>query len=180
MLMERQASNADWIQEMVGIPQKDKEAIRKTGRENLQMQGLIFSRWTQVMMRFERAMYQNPDQDLNKLWWDLVEEYQLITRPEGRNEPDWAAKIHLAQSPVYYHNYELGELTACQLQHYIVHNILKDQNGLQLSYANKVEIGDYLKARVFTPGASLRWDALVKYATGETLAAKYFAEEYVK
>ena len=22
-------------------------------------------------------MYENPDQDLNKLWWDLVEKYQM-------------------------------------------------------------------------------------------------------
>jgi peptidyl-dipeptidase A len=180
MLMERQASNADWLQTMVGIPEKDKEAIRTAGEENLRMQGLIFSRWTQVMMRFERAMYQNPDQDLNKLWWDLVEEYQFIKRPEGRNEPDWAAKIHLAQSPVYYHNYELGELTACQLQYYIIHSILKEQSSPQPSYANRVEIGNYLKARVFSPGTSLRWDALIKEATGEPLTAKYFAEEYVK
>jgi peptidyl-dipeptidase A len=178
--MERQASNAEWLQVMVGIPEKDKEAIRKAGEESLHMQGLIFSRWTQVMMRFERALYQNPDQDLNKLWWDLVEEYQLVTRPEGRTEPDWAAKIHLAQAPVYYHNYELGELTACQLQHYIILNVLKEQTSPQPSYANRVEIGDYLKARVFAPGSILRWDALVKEATGEPLTAKYFAEEYVK
>jgi peptidyl-dipeptidase A len=180
MLMERQASNVDWLQATVGIPEKDREAIQKTGEENLRMQGLIFSRWTQVMMRFERAMYENPDQDLNKLWWDLVEEYQFVKRPEGRNEPDWAAKIHLAQSPVYYHNYELGELTACQLQHYIIHNILKEQSGPQPSYLNRVEIGDYLKTHVFAPGTSLRWDALIKEATGEPLSAKYFAEEYVK
>ena len=69
MLMERQPSNADWLQAMVGIPDKEKEMIRKTGEENLRMHALIFCRWTQVMMRFEKAMYENPDQDLNKLWW---------------------------------------------------------------------------------------------------------------
>jgi hypothetical protein len=30
------------------------------------------------------------------------------------------------------------------------------------------------------PGASLRWDELMKYATDEPLTAKYFAEEFVK
>ena len=44
---------------------------------------LIFSRWCQVMLRFEKGMYENPDQDLNKLWWDLVEKYQLLKRPDG-------------------------------------------------------------------------------------------------
>ncbi|HVN48260.1 MAG TPA: M2 family metallopeptidase, partial [Bacteroidota bacterium] len=180
MMMERQASNADWLSTMVGIPASENEAIRKAGEESLRMHGLIFSRWTQVMMRFERGMYQNPDQDLNKLWWDLVEQYQHIKRPEGRNEPDWAAKIHLSQSPVYYHNYELGELTASQLQHYIAANVLKQTDTKNVCFAGKPAIGDYLKKYVFNPGASLRWDELMKYATGEPLTAKYFAEEFVK
>ena len=36
---------------------------------------------------------------------------------EGRAAaPDWAAKIHIATNPVYYHNYMLGEMMASQLQ----------------------------------------------------------------
>jgi peptidyl-dipeptidase A len=180
MLMERQPSNADWLQTMVGISNKDKEMIRAVGQENLRMHALIFCRWTQVMMRFEKAMYENPDQDLNKLWWSLVKEYQMVTPPEGRNAPDWAAKIHLAQYPAYYHNYQLGELTASQLQHEIAKNVLKQESINEVCFANKPEVGTYLKAKVFAPGASLRWDALIKEATGEPLSAKFFAEEYVK
>jgi peptidyl-dipeptidase A len=180
MLMERQPSNADWLQAMVGISEKEKDAIRKAGRENRRMSALIFCRWTQVMMRFEKAMYENPDQDLNGLWWSLVKEYQMLTPPEGRNAPDWAAKIHLAQYPAYYHNYELGELTASQLQHYIAKNVLNQENTREVCFVDRPEIGTYLKTRVFAPGASLRWDALIKYATDEPLSAKYFSEEYVK
>ena len=180
MMMERQSDNADWLQTMVGVSGKDKETIRAEGQENLRMHALIFCRWTQVMMRFEKAMYENPDQDLNRLWWNLVKEFQMITPPEGRNAPDWAAKIHLSQSPAYYHNYELGELTASQLQQYIAKNILKQENTKEVCFANKPEVGTYLKTKVFAPGASLRWDALIKEATGEPLSAKFFAEEYVK
>jgi peptidyl-dipeptidase A len=180
MMMERQADNADWLSAMVGLSGKDKETIRAEGLENLRMHALIFCRWTQVMMRFEKAMYENPDQDLNKLWWSLVQEYQMITPPAGRNTADWAAKIHLSQVPAYYHNYELGELTASQLQHYIAKNVLKQENTKDVCFANKPEVGTYLKERVFAPGASLRWDALIKEATGEPLSAKYFAEEYVQ
>jgi peptidyl-dipeptidase A len=180
MMMERQSSNADWLQAMVGVSGKDKETIRAEGLENLRMHALIFCRWTQVMMRFEKTMYENPDQDLNRLWWSLVKEYQLVTPPDGRNAPDWAAKIHLSQSPAYYHNYELGELMASQLQHYIAKNVLKQESIKEVCFANKPEVGTYLKQRVFAPGASLRWDALIKEATGEPLSAKFFAEEYVK
>lgn len=180
MMMGRQVDNADWLQEMVGISSNDKNTIRNEGRENLRMQALIFSRWTQVMMRFEKSMYEDPDQDLNKLWWNLVKEYQMVTPPEGRNAPDWAAKIHLSQSPAYYHNYELGELMASQLQSYIAKNILKQDNIREVCFTNKPEVGKYLETKVFAPGASLRWDALIKAATGEPLSAKFFAEEYVK
>jgi peptidyl-dipeptidase A len=180
MLMERQASNAEWLQVMLGASDKDKETIRAAGQENLRMHALIFCRWSQVMMRFEKAMYENPEQDLNRLWWDLVKEYQMVTPPEGRNAPDWAAKIHLAQYPAYYHNYQLGELTASQLQTFIAKNVLKQKDTKEVCFANKPEVGEFLKTSIFTPGARLRWDALIKEATGEPLSAKYFAEEYVK
>ena len=63
-----------------------------------------------MVFRFEKALYANPGQDLNKVWWDLVEKYQEIKRPEGRNQPDYASKIHIVTVPVYYQNYMLGEL----------------------------------------------------------------------
>jgi len=180
MLMERQAGNADWLQAMVGISASDWESVRTVGRENLRMKALIFCRWEQVMMRFERALYENPDQNLNQLWWNLVKEYQWVTSPEGRNAPDWAAKIHLAQYPAYYHNYQLGELAASQLQNYIARNVLKlEKNVGGVCFAGKPEVGEYLKSRVFALGAVRRWDELMKNATGEALSAKFFAEEYL-
>ncbi|MCK7529636.1 MAG: hypothetical protein MZV63_00520 [Marinilabiliales bacterium] len=39
---------------------------------------------------------------------------RLLAKPEGRNMPDWATKIHVALYPCYYHNYLLGELLASQ------------------------------------------------------------------
>ena len=178
-LMERQCYNPDWLQTMVGISDKDKEAVARVQHDKLRSKELVFSRWTQVMVRFERGMYQNPDQDLNKLWWDLVEEYQLIKRPEGRNEPDWAAKIHLAQYPCYYHNYMLGELAASQILNAVSTKVEKLPTIEEISFAGKPAIGEYLKTRIFMPGARLQWNDLLKYATGEGLTPKYFAEEFV-
>jgi peptidyl-dipeptidase A len=81
---------------------------------------LVSARWILVMVHFERELYRDPDRaDLNTLWWDLVERMQFIRRPEGRDEPDWAAKIHFSTAPVYYHNYLLGELMASQLTTYL-------------------------------------------------------------
>ena len=57
------------------------------------------------MLRFEKAMYENPAQDLNKLWWDLVEKYQQVKQPKDRDAPVHGSKIHVAARAVYYHSY---------------------------------------------------------------------------
>jgi peptidyl-dipeptidase A len=125
-------------------------------------------------------MYENPEQDLNKLWWDLVEKYQLLKRPEGRNEPDWATKIHIATYPCYYHNYLLGELLASQLYYYIVGNVLKSDDYKFQSFAGKKEVGAYLDEKVFKPGSRWYWNEMIEKATGEKLTAKYYAKQFVQ
>jgi peptidyl-dipeptidase A len=130
------------------------------------------------MFNFERQLYKNPDQDLNKLWWDIVEQYQFVKRPEGRNEPDWATKIHIVTSPVYYHNYMLGELMASQLSHYIKTNVLGDPSGNAGIYGNPA-VGTYLKESVYAKGDIEPWNKLIESATGEPLTARYFADQFV-
>ncbi|MBU2636506.1 MAG: M2 family metallopeptidase [Bacteroidetes bacterium] len=190
-IMGRQAYNVDWLQTMVGINEKEKPLLQKALRDNKRISMLAFSRWSQVMVRFERALYQNPDQDLNKLWWDFVEEYQFVKRPEKRNEsrilrdePDWAAKIHVTQYPCYYHNYQLGELAASQILNTIIRDIIKQQirpkGRTEISFAAKPDIGKFLKEKIFVPGSSYYWNDLLKNATGEGLTPKYFVEEFVK
>ncbi|MCX6138521.1 MAG: M2 family metallopeptidase, partial [Ignavibacteriales bacterium] len=180
IMMERQAKNADWLEAYAGVNKEDKEKIRKTAYANLRLQQLIFSRWSQVMMRFEKSMYAQPDQDLNKLWWDLVEEFQFVKRPPQRNQPDWAAKIHIAQYPVYYHNYMLGSLMASQVAHAIMREALKIPESREVCFAGKPEVGTFLKEKIFQPGARFRWDEMIRRATGENLTAKYFARDFVE
>ena len=101
-------------------PQAFDEAGAKMRRNQL----LIFSRWCQVMLRFEKAMYENPEQDLNKLWWDLVEKYQgLQAARRAATRPDYASKIHIVSAPVYYHNYMMGQLFASQVHHAIARDV---------------------------------------------------------
>jgi len=93
---------------MIGLPLALKQRISVETKDTFRLRMLIFVRWAMVMICFEREFYRNPDQELNSLWWDLVERFQFLTRPEGRDEPDWAAKIHFATAPVYYHNISWG------------------------------------------------------------------------
>jgi peptidyl-dipeptidase A len=171
----RLATNPQWMLNMGVIDEKESARITDDCRKALRLQMLVFSRWAQVMYRFEKSMYENPDQDLNQLWWNMVERYQMVNKPEGRNMPDWATKIHVALYPCYYHNYLLGELLASQLYIYITTNISKTQ-----SFAGEKAVGDYLKARVFMPGARYYWNDMIEKATGEKLTAKYYAKQFVQ
>jgi peptidyl-dipeptidase A len=175
----RFSSNADWMKDMKVISPEEAGKIKDIAFKSLRLQQLVFSRWVQVMYRFEKSMYDNPDQDLNKLWWDLVEKYQMLKKPEGRNEPDWASKIHIATFPCYYHNYLLGELLASQLYYYMTSNILKSDDFKSQSFVNKPEIGNYLKEKIFMPGAKYYWNDMIEKATGEKLTPKYYAKQFV-
>jgi peptidyl-dipeptidase A len=180
MVFGRFASDAQWMQDMLGISDKEKEKISETAFKILTLEQLVFSRWSQVMYRFEKSMYENPDQDLNGLWWTLVEKYQMIKKPEGRNEPDWATKTHIATSPCYYHNYHLGELLASQLYHYIGKDVLNLPEGKTSSWYNEKSVGEYLIDKVFAPGAKYHWNDMIEKATGEKLTPKYYAGQFVK
>ncbi len=180
MIFGRFALNPQWLQDMVGISEEEKMKIAENCFKTLRLEQLVFSRWSQVMYRFEKAMYEDPEQDLNTLWWDLVEKYQLMKPPPDRDEPDWATKIHIAIFPCYYHNYLLGELLASQLYFYIVENIIQSDDYKFQSFANNKEIGEYLRDRVFTVGSKYYWNDMIKRATGENLSAKFYAKQFVE
>ena len=107
------------------------------------------------MFRFEQRAV-NPDQDLNRLWWDLVERYQELRRPEGRDAPDYAEKIHIVMSPVYYHNYMLGELFAAQLHHAIARDVLGGVAPRKAVYVGNPAVGRFMIIRVFRAGPDAR------------------------
>jgi peptidyl-dipeptidase A len=171
----RMATNPQWMRNMGIIDASECAKIDEAARKSLRLQMLVFSRWAQVVYRFEKSMYENPDQDLNKLWWDMVEKYQMIKKPEGRNMPDWATKIHIALYPCYYHNYLLGELLASQIYSYMTTNITKNS-----SLVGDKAVGKYLQEKIFMPGAKYQWNEMIEKATGEKLTAKYYAKQFVE
>jgi peptidyl-dipeptidase A len=180
MLFGRLASNPNWMKGMIGIADEEKEKIGSVSFKTLQLEQIIFSRWVQVIYRFEKAMFENPDGDLNKLWWDLVEKYQGLKKPDGRNEPDWASKIHIALYPVYYQNYMLGELLASQLYYYIKEKVLNDTGKEIASFIGQKDVGEYLKNLFFSYGALFKWDKLIKTSTGEELNSEYWISQFAK
>jgi peptidyl-dipeptidase A len=176
MMFERLNNDPKWLKAMgVEVPHADDFTVekRKLNRNKL----LIFSRWCQVMFRFEMALYDNPDQDLNRLWWDLVEKYQEVKRPEGRTQPDYASKIHIVSTPVYYQSYMMGQLFASQVHHAIVREVFHGEDPRAVVYAGNPAVGRFLREKVFGPASTLSWNDLTRNATGEQLSAKSFAED---
>jgi peptidyl-dipeptidase A len=177
MMFERLASRADFLKKM-GIAVKDAKAFDQAAALSLRYRLLIFSRWCQVMLRFEKGMYEDPEQDLSKLWWDLVEKYQRLKRPAGRKAPDYGSKIHIVVAPVYYHNYMMGELFASQLHHAIAREVYKGADPDTVIYAGNKSVGAFMKKKVFAPGRTLDWNELTKFATGSLLDAKAFSLDF--
>lgn len=172
----RMATDPGWMNYMGIIDEAEMNKIKGDSFKALRLQQLVFSRWAQVMYRFEKAMYEDPDQDLNQLWWDVVEKYQMIRKPEGRDMPDWATKIHVALYPCYYHNYLLGELLASQFANYVETSVMTSG---EIDTDMKAA-GEYFKTRVFMPGARYQWNEMIEKATGEKLTARYYAKQFVQ
>ena len=177
MQFERFSKSRAWLEKM-GVKVENAAEFDAAAKKVQRNQLLIFSRWCQVMLRFEKGMYENPDQDLNKLWWDLVEQYQMLKRPEGRNAPDYGSKIHICSAPVYYHNYMMGQLFASQVHHTIAKEVFNGADTNTVIYIGEKKVGDFMKTKVFEPGRTLDWKGLTKHATGEELSPRAFAKDF--
>jgi len=180
MMVGAMVKNEDFLVKALKLPPDQATGLVQSARRSLRAEKLIFSRWTQVMMRFERGMYDNPDQNLGELWWSLKGKYQMLNPPETMNRPDYAAKVHVVTAPVYYHSYMMGELFACQVHAHIAKSILGLDDPAKTSFYGKKEVGDYWKQRIFGPGNLYSWNEFTKQATGEPLSAKAFARFYVQ
>ncbi len=120
------------------------------------------------MLRFVKGMYEQPDRDLIAFWWDLVEKYQLVRRPDGR----FRARLR-QQDP----QRERARLLP-QLHDGAVVRVpgpprdrpgrVRGRGPKAVLYNDRKEVGDFMRRRVFEPGRSLDWNGLTRHATGET------------
>lgn len=180
MLFGALAQNPGWMVACADADQQRVDQVADAILEQRRREQLIFARWTMVMLHFEKAMYEDPQQDLNSLWWLYKERFQQLKRPENRDQADWAAKPHFTIAPVYYHNYMLGELFAAQLRHALAE--LAGHKGpiSELRFVGRKDFGNLLKQKIFQPGSAMPWPRFVRQATGEPLTARYFAAEVGK
>ena len=161
------ARRREWLEPVLGLSPEDGAELATRLRAAQAAELLVFTRWVLVMNAFERGLYADPDGDLDALWWKLVSRYQGVTPPDGRSAPDWAAKIHIAVAPVYYHSYLYGAIVALQ-----VAAALESSAG---GIVGRPAAGAQLAGGLFAPGQSVRWDRLVERASGGPLAVASLA-----
>ena len=166
ILMGERTFDEKWLREVMGVSSDEARQVAEFAQQRQRAEKLIFTRWVLVMTNFERTMYADPDADLDNLWWDLVERYQQLTRPDGRSAPDWAAKYHIPLAPVYYHNYELGSILAAQIEE----SLNQRAGGLT---GNKAA-GEWLRRQVFLPGARFDWRSHAEHANRRPFAMEAF------
>ena len=177
MLFGALAKTPSWMVAYAGADPDRVEELAGAIHEQRRREQLIFARWTLVMLHCEKALYENPHRDMNSLWWDYKERFQGLTRPPGRDEPDWAAKPHFTIAPVYYHSYMLGELFAAQLRASLARLAGHQGPISELSFTGRKDFGECLKEKVFAPGSRVPWPRFVRRATDEPLSARFFAAE---
>ncbi|HKY60945.1 MAG TPA: M2 family metallopeptidase [Gemmatimonadota bacterium] len=177
MLFGRLSRSPAWMRDLGVVD--DAGAARLDGPTAAEARATmqVVVRWILVMAHFERRLYADPDQDLNALWWELVERFQEIPRPERPpGAADYAAKIHVVVAPVYYHNYLLGECLASQIDGRLRDDVLDGA----ASYAGRPEVGAWLRERIFRPGAGLHYDDLAAAATGSPVGPEAFILQFLE
>lgn len=176
MLFGRRSQDPAWMRAARVADPERVDAVADPVREEVRARMLVFARWVLVMSRFERDLYADPGGDHNARWWALKGRLQGEHVPDRpADAADWAAKIHVVVAPVYYHNYLLGECFASQLEARIAEEVSADG----AAFHDDPGVGAWLSQRVFGPGASARWDELVRSATGRPLGPEAFLEEFL-
>lgn len=171
MFFGRLTRNREWLERFPRVDRAELSRIMPQVEKMLKRQMLIVARWIITFVTFERELYRDPDQDLNRLWWKLVREIQYVNPPEETDEPHWASKIHFTIAPVYYQNYLLGELTASQF------DAALRRNGATSLFTE--ETGRFFLEKVFLPGDRSGWRVLIEEATGESLNPEHFVNQFV-
>jgi len=177
MLFGRLSKNATWLRIHAGVDPGEARRAAEASARAVRNQLLVLTRWCLVMCHMERALYRDPEQDLNTLWWDLVERMQRIPRPDGRDAPDWASKIHFSVAPVYYHNYMLGEMMASQLERRLLEHLGGAGEESWERYVTSAEVGRFLIDRLYSSGRSVDWRGAIRSATGDSLQPSAFVAE---
>ncbi len=160
-LMEKEGT----ISKVLDLPEK---ATKEIEEASLSSKADKIRSYIQVD-RFEKAMYENPDQDLQKLWKDCGEKY----KNKNYSKLEWTDIDHFIHSPVYYHYYAEGEVVAEQL-----YNTASKNGTVKLTESK--DTAKFFNNKIFKYGASKTEEEVLKSATGMTLDVDAYCKQFKK
>lgn len=120
-----------------------------------------------LVIKFEREMYQNPDQDLVKLWQDLKKKY-YGRRSNSDNE--WATIPHYVSHPGNVQNY----LRAIVMGEQIYQTARKELGNL----TENQKTADFFRKKLFRHGSTITEDEAMIKLTGSTLKPDAFFDQF--
>ena len=167
-----------WLDEYVGIAPKDTALMKIVSQHAYQIQKITQSRTMLVKAEFEKKLYENPDQNLGELWWELNSKYMNYNKPDVIQECDWATDDYFLLMAGATQTNLFAELVAAQLSNTIINSYEELKND-SVKITKGEFVGDFMKKNIFKYGNVLPWNELIEQATGEKLTAKYYFESIV-
>lgn len=144
----------------------DSKTLKKFKDEHRKSEAKFINR-SMLIIDFEKQMYENPQQDLSKLWHDLKVKYTGANEGEEINN-EWATIPHYLSHPAYYQNYFRANLMKAQMyksMHEKLGNITENKST-----------AEYLDNNLFRYGMSMPESELIKVFTGSELSSDALCE----
>lgn len=170
MMMENQITNADWLHRVLGMPKAKADQTAERAAEYQAAHKLMSTVRFRLLpiIGFEREMYKNPEQDLNKLWAETTKKYLGMDVPADRKTHDWTYKIHFATAPAYYPFYFFADLARAQVE-----DTIKTKRGGMLTPST----GQFLREQR-KDGLTRHWSQIVEDMTGKPLGTDALAKSW--
>ena len=144
----------------------DSKTLKKFKDEQRKSEAKFINR-SMLIIDFEKQMYENPQQDLSKLWHDLKVKYTGANEGEEINN-EWATIPHYLSHSAYYQNYFRADLIKAQM-----YKFLKNKLG---NLTETVKTAGYLDEHLFKYGTSIDENELIKMFTGYELSSSAMCE----
>jgi hypothetical protein len=133
-------------------------------QETYRLKSLYDMRSTMADSAFEFEAYENPDQDLSKLYATVQSRFLGVEVKDGSN---WAYDPFYSSGPIYLQSYVVAEMVGRQ-----IHAATERRFGERWN----AKTGDYLQKNFFSRGGLYSVTEMMQRGTGEALTPRYLIE----
>lgn len=169
-LLVDEIADTDVLEGSLNIPAKDAAVARGRFHERHRRQVLIAAHHGLCCYEFEKALYANPGQDLNALWWGLLADNLQIQARDEVAHPAWAVATQFLGSPAAGLDRAIGAFVAAQIRETLPP---KDPGS---SVLRNEEASTALKGLVLSHAGGRSWQEHVRRTTGMYLSSRAFIE----